>query len=38
MVGEVLRDISLVRRAIECAVVIRAENGAANTVRELEKL
>jgi vancomycin aglycone glucosyltransferase len=38
MIGEVLHDISLVRRAIECAVVIRAEKGAANAVRELEKL
>jgi vancomycin aglycone glucosyltransferase len=38
MVAEVLRDISMVRRAIECAVIIRAENGAAQAVSELEKL
>jgi vancomycin aglycone glucosyltransferase len=37
-VGEVLRDINLVRRAVACAVTIRAENGAAQAVRELEKL
>jgi vancomycin aglycone glucosyltransferase len=38
VVGEVLRDISMVRRAIECAVVIRAEKGAAQAIRELEEL
>jgi UDP:flavonoid glycosyltransferase YjiC (YdhE family) len=34
----VLRDASLPRRAVECATLIRAENGAAQAVRELEKL
>ena len=38
MVAEILRDISMVRRAIECAVIIRAENGAAQAVQELERL
>jgi UDP:flavonoid glycosyltransferase YjiC (YdhE family) len=34
----ILRDASLPRRAVECATLIRAENGAAQAVRELEKL
>ncbi len=37
-IAEVLRDITLPRRAVECATLIRAENGAALAVRELEKL
>jgi len=36
--AEVLRDATLPRRAVECATLIRAENGAAQAVRELEKL
>ncbi len=36
--AEVLQDLSLARQAMECAVVIRAENGAGNAVRELENL
>jgi vancomycin aglycone glucosyltransferase len=37
-VGEMLRDINLVRKAVACAVAIRAENGAGKAVGELEKL
>jgi len=37
-ITEVLRDITLVRRAVECAALIRAENGAEKAVRELESL
>ncbi len=36
--AEVLRDVTMPRRAVECASLIRAENGAAQAVRELEKL
>ena len=38
MVAEVLRDISLIRKAVEYAAIIRMENGAGKAVRELENL
>jgi len=36
--ADVLRDVTMPRRAVECASLIRAENGAAQAVRVLEIL
>jgi len=38
MVAEVLRDIKMIRKSMEYAAIIRAENGAEQAVQELEYL